>query len=83
MKYGTYLVVEKLETPARGKAAMKKAIIQPTAIIFTVVDIRQRLLNNQHMTGLLKWTELNNKGFRCFQYGLRGMLIRGIRDSDF
>lgn len=38
-----YLVVEKLEIPARGSEATTSEPIQPNAIILAVVDNRNRL----------------------------------------
>ena len=38
-----YLVVEKLETPVKGRAAMVKDPIHPAAIILTVVESLRRL----------------------------------------
>lgn len=41
--YFVYLVVEKLDTPARGSDAMTREPTQPAATIFAVVDRRRRL----------------------------------------
>ena len=38
-----YLVVEKLDTPARGSDATTSEPTQPAATIFAVVDRRKRL----------------------------------------